>query len=282
MEVETVTERLTPERLGNYICAILAFNRASTVRCRIIQLSYMAEILMPEKKWAWIRQHPAVPTEAEASAVRKDKQWCDPSELIAKSLSQCDAAAELPDAILSAVRYRDGVMIPLAYCCVVRRKNLSEMRIGSSVIITPEYIRIVFDESDVKNDRVIDVVVPDFLCPYLREYVQTYRPVLLQGGADTGELWINKHGKPLSYDALYGLFTTRSEKLVQQHLHPHSTRYSLATSLLDNDPRDIDLAADSLGHRGTGTVARFYNQAGSARANAAWQQLWKKKSGGGK
>ena len=282
LDTEAVTDRLTPERLGGYIEAVLRFSRASTVRCRVIQLSYMAKDLMPDRSWSWVRKHPALPTEAEASAVRKQKAWCDPSEFVAKSLTQCDTAMQLPDPLLAAVRYRDGVLIAFAFCCTIRRKNLSELKIGESLIIAPDYVRVVFDETVVKNHRIVDMLLPDFLCPYVREYVQKHRPILLQGSADTGELWINLRGKPLSYTALYGVFTTRSQSLVQQRLHPHSTRYSLATCTLDNDPRDIGLAADSLGHRGTGTVARYYNQAGPARANAAWQKLFKEKTGGGK
>jgi site-specific recombinase XerD len=273
---ESPAERLTPQRLGGYICAILRLNRASTVRTRIIQLSYMAKMLAPDREWAWVRQHAALPTEAEAAASRKQPRHIDPTQLIAESLSQCDAAAELPDPLLAAVRYRDGVLIALAYWCTIRRKNLAELTIGQSLIIMPEYIRIVFDTT-VKNHRIFDVIVPNFLGRYLREYVLTYRPILLQGSADAGALWINLQGNPLSYAALYGLFMTRSGKLINERLNPHSTRHSMASTVMLNDPRDIDLAADCLGHRNTGTVTRYYNQSGPAAASAAWQRLVKKK-----
>jgi integrase len=238
----------------------------------------MAKMLAPDRDWAWVRQHAALPTEAEAAATRKQPKHVNPTQLIAESLSQCDAASALPDPLLAAVRYRDGVLISLAFWCAIRRKNLADLTIGQSIIIMPDYIRIVFDTT-LKNHRVFDVLVPEFLCRYVREYILTYRPILLQGSADAGALWINLQGRPLSYAALYGLFMTRSGKLINERLNPHSARHSLASSVMLNDPRDIDLAADCLGHRNTGTVTRYYNQAGPGAASAAWQKLLKKKSG---
>ena len=275
---ETVRERLTPIRLGDYTVAIPKTNRASTIRSRMIQLSYVAAALVPGEDWSWIRRHPAVPTEAEANASRKEKAHCDPRGIIAKVLAQCERADDLADPLTAGVRYRDGVLLVFSFWSALRRKNLCSLKLGHSMFVTPDYIRIVFDEDAVKNSTIIDTRVPDFLCPYIRRYLDKHRPALLQGAFDTGAFWINENGKPLSYAALYGIFTSRSVSWIGQKLHPHSTRYSVASTLLKEDPLNLDIAADCLTHRGLATVERYYNQAGPSGASAVWQKLLERKT----
>jgi hypothetical protein len=270
---ETVADRLTPERLGDYICAIPATNRASSVKCRIVQLSYVAAVLVPGKDWAWVRRHPAMPTEREAVASQKEKAYCDPREIVPRALRLSDGAENLADPLLAAVRYRDGLLIAFGFWSTLRRKNLVELRIGESIVVQPEYIRIVLHPNATKNYSTVDMLVPDFLVPYVRRYLEKHRPILLQGACDDGALWINRDGEALSYHAIYDVFITRSQALIGRRLHPHSTRYSQASTIIGSDPRDTDLAAASLGHHGIGTVERYYNQAGSTPANAIWQRF---------
>jgi integrase len=146
------------------------------------------------------------------------------------------------------------------------------------MFVNTQYIRIVLEAHAVKNERTIDLLVPDFLCPYIRRYLEKHRPILLQGGCDDGAIWITRMGiryPTRQFSAIlpgiYGVFTTRSRALIGQRFHPHSTRYSLASTLIGQDPLDVDLAAAALGHRGIGTVERYYKQSGSMQANTIWQ-----------
>ena len=275
---EKIGDRLTVPRLGDYIDAITAGCRASTVRRRVMQLSYAVAAMVPDRDWTWVRRHPALPTEREAAASSKERAHCDPAALVAGARELCRAAEGLKDPLLAAVRYRDGVLLAFAFWSVLRRKNLAELVIGKTIIITPDYARVIFQPGMVKNDQVLEMQVPAWLLPDLRHYIDKHRPSLLRGGADGGELWINREGQPLSYNALYGLFQKHGLAMVQKKIHPHSTRYSMATAVLSDNPLDIDLAAACLGHRNENTTERFYNQAGPMAANQAWRRVFTRRA----
>lgn len=65
---------------------------------------------------------------------------------------------------------------------------------------------------------------------------------------------------------------------MQKKIHPHSTRYSMATAVLSDNALDIDLAAACLGHRNENTTERFYNQAGPLAANMAWKRVFARRA----
>lgn len=175
------------------------------------------------------------------------------------------------------MRYRDGLLIALGVVTGLRRKNLAEIEIGQHLRLEPEQVRLVFDT--IKNGEVFDTAVPAFLLPYLRRYLAHHRPLLLQGRPDCAALWINLDGRPLAYEALYGIFRRHGIRLLGQRISPHALRHALATTLLREDPNNVKLAASALAHRGVGTVNRFYDCTGGTTAGDRWQRAIRHRRG---
>jgi hypothetical protein len=90
-------------------------------------------------------------------------------------------------------------------------------------------------------------------------------------------LWINRFGKPLGYAAGYDIFQRMGKRILGWPINVHSVRYDMATTTLDNDSHDIEIASAGLAHRGTSSVARVYDKGGSKRANRTWQKILKRR-----
>jgi hypothetical protein len=200
----------------------------------------MAALLAPEKDWSWIRRRPELPSAREVRASRKPLNPPDPSVLFYSALRYCRAADDETGSIPSAIRFRNGLIMAFATWSVLRRKNLAEGQLGVHLHIHDGMARIVFDRG-VKNSQPIDILVPDLLLPVLKRYLSTQRPVLLRGRADCQHLWINRHGKPLHYQAFYLLF----ECLRDHHIESRRSRHR---------------ASAGLAHSSTGTVDKFYGR----------------------
>jgi integrase/recombinase XerD len=269
---ECPADRLTPERLGRFILSLRDRLSPSTVQLCVFQLVTAIDAMEPNRDWRWVRGHPGRPRNAEVQLGLKRVIPPDPAALLAGALDYCDAADGPHDRIDRAIQFRDGLVVALGTYFAPRRRNIFELRIGEHLIVGDSGIRLVLD-STVKNGEIIDSVMPKTLETYMRRYLTHQRMVILQSYPDTPAVWISRYGNQLSYGSLYLLFQRIGERVTGHRINVHSVRYAMATTTLDNDAHDIDLASAGLAHLGTSSVARVYDKGGPERANRAWHAI---------
>ena len=131
---------------------------------------------------------------------------------------------------------------------------------------------------DQLRRATIDTVVPEFLHPYLHEYLVRFRPMLLWGHSDTDFLWINRDGEPLDYTAFRLVFERTGSRILGKPISVHSVRYAYATAVLNADPRDTEVVSAGLAHRTSSTVNQFYDKSGTDGVNRAWMRLLRAKA----
>lgn len=274
---EGPADRLTEDRVAHYIVSLRARLRASSVWAAIHDLSYTASLLAPSGDWAWIRRHRALPTLAEVRASRKPVTPPDPHQLLQAALRSCDEIVEREPSIARAIEYRNGVMVAFAVWSTLRRKNLAEIELGEHLRIGHGVMRLVFDDT-VKNGVPIDLVVPAFLCRHLQVYLDRYRPILMAGNAGRA-LWINRHGQPLDYTAFRTTFELTGMRLIGKAINVHSVRHAYATSILDDDPRQVRVVSAGLAHRSAAMVNTYYDKSGSVGASRGWLRIIARRRG---
>ena len=114
------------------------------------------------------------------------------------------------------------------------------------------------------------------LVPALERYLAVHRPVLaaLRGRwhqpAGTA-LWLSAHGSPITEMALYDRVRQLTAAAFGRSVNPHLFRDAAATSLAIQDPAQVRIAAQILGHASFATTERHYNLARSLDAGQAWQ-----------
>jgi hypothetical protein len=233
--------------------------------------------MVPDSDWRWVCAHPGRPRNREVQLGRKAIFCPDPVALLAGALDYCDAAEASDGSVVArAIAFRDGLMVAFDTYLAVRRKNLAEIRIGEHLLVEDRGIRLVLD-STVKNGEVIDSWLPKTLEWYMRRYLEHHRRNLLQGYPDIPGLWITSIGQQLHDNSYFPIFQRVGERVIGRGINVHSVRYAMATTTLDDDPRDIELASAGLAHVGTSSVTLTYDKGAPARANRAYQAIQKRR-----
>jgi integrase/recombinase XerD len=266
-------DRLTPARLTAWLAASTERWTANTARQIVAELTLAIAAMVPDRDWSWVRRHPARPREAEARASRKLVAPIDLALLVERALDLCIAADAAPPSHSASRDHRDGLLLALTAYVGLRRYNIAALRLGESLQVIGGGYRLVVSRSDVKNGEPVDVPVPTALVPHLRRYLEVHRPRLLKGRPDPGPLWISGGGRPIGYGWLYNLFRTRGMALIGQAINPHVIRHAIASGLLQDDPRDVEVAGAVLAHRGSRSVNEVYDRTGRAAAQAEWRRI---------
>lgn len=148
-----------------------------------------------------------------------------------------------------AVRLRDGVVICLLALMPMRRRALSELRLGTSLCVEDSQITVCLDGSMTKNGQPWEAIMPETLIKVLTIYLQTGRPALLaRGSADTDAVWVGRNGMPLGINQFTRAIRKRTEDLLGIDVSPHLFRDAAATTLARTDPASARLIKPILGH----------------------------------
>jgi hypothetical protein len=269
-------DRLTPERLGRYILSLRGRLSPLSVHNSLYNLFGAINAMKPDCDWRFVCAHPGRPRSAEVQLGRKVIVAPDPVALLAGALTYCDATDGPHNGIDRAIEFRDGLIVAFGTYFALRRANMAEMRIGEHLIVDDGGIRLVLD-STVKNGEIIDSMLPPTLEPYMRRYLTHHRRIILEQYPDIPALWINSLGHQLTDNSFYRIFQRIGERVTGKRINVHSVRYAMATTTLDNEPRDIEFASAGLAHIGTSSVARVYDKGGPARANRTYQAILKRR-----
>jgi integrase len=271
----TGASRPTPERLAGYIESMRATLRASVIHRLLVDLSLVMGAIEPERDWKWIRRLPGMPTSSDVRASKRPIIPPDPFAILHSAYAACDAANSQPTPLKAAIQFRDGVLIALLTGHTPRLKNLSEMKVGTHLLIYETHLRLLFDGT-VKNSEIIDVPLSTMMEGYMRRYITEHRPVLLRGAEDHQFLWVNIDGDPLLYSTIYQLIRKVTGSWGGR-TGPQKMRHAAATTLMKIDPRQIEVASAVLAHRGTSTVNQVYDRSGGSAAQMLWLKMLKDK-----
>jgi hypothetical protein len=277
VDLEGPADRLTPDRTGRFIRSMKGHLSPLSVVHAIYSLFHAITAMVPDRDWRFVCNHPERPRNREVQFGRKAIFCPDPVALLAGALDYCDAAETSDGSVVArATAFRDGLIVAFDTYLMARRKNLAEIRIGEHLIVENRGIRLVLD-STVKNGEIIDSWLPKMLEWYMRRYLDYHRRNLLQGYPDIPGLWITSIGHQLNHQSYFRIFQRVGERVIGRGINVHSVRYAMATTTLDDDPHDIELASAGLAHVGTSSVALTYDKGGPARANRAYQAILKRR-----
>lgn len=154
------------------------------------------------------------------------------------------ALLEAPDS-RSALGFRDRTLLELIYASGLRVSELVNLQLSSLQLEA----RLVKLHGKGNKERIVPMGT--IASGLIKEYLEKIRPLLAgknNDGRDYTELFLNKHGRPLSDRGVRYIF----RKYIQQVSHkegisPHSLRHSFATHLLEGGA-DLRVVQEMLGH----------------------------------
>ncbi len=282
-EVEQpAAQHVTEERIHDYVGHLLTSCSTHTAANYLALLVMMGKALAPKTDWRWL-QELQKQLQLGAVPVRDKRRRIVPAgELLRLGLElMATAQAKTVEVGLSrhaAQDFRDGLMIALLASRPLRQKNFVAIAIGQHLLPRGGSYCIRFSADEIKTNRALDFTFPDRLLPMLTQYLKTYRPFLLALRSTRGRsrsaalpsagnaLWVTQYGTPFSACAQTKALKKHTVERFGKFVNPHLFRDCVASSIANEDPEHVRIAALILGHRCLDTTAKHYIQAQSGVA----------------
>jgi integrase/recombinase XerD len=154
------------------------------------------------------------------------------------------------DPRLSAMDYRDGLMIAFLALCPVRLENLAQMLIGQHLSFQGDLVRVVFAGHETKGGRPLEFDWPQELRPALEFYLSRVHPMLYDEPQAGAPLWPNlqRRKRQMGECGIYMRITKVTMKHLGRRINPHMFRDAAATFISEMTPDRALLAAGVLQH----------------------------------
>lgn len=282
-------DRMTPERMVAYIRFLADRCASVTVSSYLGQLHMFARDVWPERDWRWLcamqaeRHRMAEPVRIKAARIVPQQDLlrlgCD---LMVQAEELETVEGDRVALERQAALFRDGLVIALLALRPLRQKNFLAIVIGRHLVDGPGGWTLVVPSSESKTHIELRMAVPHILVPALQAYLKHHRPRLLEMRAPRDpvrpwrspgqHLWIASTGMPMTPGALHKALRRHTVARFGHEVNCHLFRDCLATSLADDNPEAVRLAADLLGHRSFRTTAKHYiaaNQKSALRRHQA-------------
>jgi integrase/recombinase XerD len=278
-KIGRLTEKGLAERCDRstvllYIEQLRATVASTTLASSIVGLAYVLKSMAPAEDWKWLVHIANVLSTNQVPTQRKAIRVLPSDYIYAKALQELKRIDGLENkSKWDVTNYRNVLAIALTAAQPLRRRNLSTLRLGVTLLRRHDDGWVInIPGGETKNGRPIFAELPKTLTPFLDTYVRDVRPLLLRGS--TGDaLWINWYGGEMSAHAFYLRFVEATERLFGRPLSPHLLRDCAATSLAEMSSDHARIAQDLLGHAEFATTEENYIHSlqleASKRINAA-------------
>jgi len=205
-----------------------------------------------------------------AGAIRRDPtehlESPRPPRRLPRTLSIEDAAALVESPDLSAPEgLRDRAMLELLYASGLRASECLALRL-EDLNISAGYVM-----ATGKGNRQRLVPVGAQALKWVERYALTSRPAFVRRW-DSGALFVNRYGRPLSRQALWMVIKRAGRRAgVRSTVSPHTLRHSFASHLLERGA-DLRSVQAMLGHADIATT-QIYTHLPSSAVRAMYRKF---------
>ncbi|MDI1281524.1 tyrosine-type recombinase/integrase [Brevundimonas sp.] len=258
---ETPAQRATVARVREYLNELTQAGLADYTRAgRMQALGDALRTMCPETPTAFIGKL-AGHLYAEARPLRDLNGRLRPAREILDlgyHLMQSANTDHLPG-VRRPIAFRDGLLIALWACRMLRVANLSQIAIDGQLLRTGDRHRVEFSAAEMKQRRPWGCSWPERLEDALAEYISEHRPRLAaRGQAGSKVLWLSQFGTPMPPESVAQVIKLRTKAAFGQSISSHLMRHIGATGLAEAySNSSIDIAA-MLGHATTDTAEKHY------------------------
>jgi integrase len=276
--------RVSRAAIKAYVIALRQRHASGTAWSYMAFLAMTLRAMAPKVDWDWLRpvtsglHHRMTPVRNKQARI---VPIGDLIKLGVKLMTAAEASGEhsSPD---TARQFRDGLLIALLAARPFRRANFCSIEIDRHLIRTGEGYVLAFAAGETKNRRAIEQHVPQALVPALERYLTFWRPALIGMSGlwvpsyapipPGRRLWVSHFGTALGLGALNSLLRARTAAEFGHEVNAHLFRDCAVTSLVDEDPDNVLIAAQLLGHSSLRTAERHYIQAKGIEASRKHQR----------
>jgi site-specific recombinase XerD len=263
--------QITPDNVESYLAVLRAGVSSVTQYGSIYKLRRLGQLIAPKVDFSWL-----IEIENDLALVMQPRSKQD-RLVLAEVLTEagmtlmCEADASTRPMLSRARQFRDGLMIALLATMPIRLKNFAALEIGRSFALVRGRWWIVLTSQETKEKRADERVVPNFLLPWVEQYLRQHRPILDRSGGEPTFLWLSsRDGSPLTYNAVERILSKRTLATVGVDVSPHLFRTSGASTAAVYGGHIPHLASALLHHTDPRVAERHYNRATSMNAAQAY------------
>jgi integrase/recombinase XerD len=269
-------ERVTKARVRAYVEHMRTTLEPYSVSCLLRGLGSVAWAFAETNDYYWVTRF-AGRLAYRAVPARNLRQMVKPTyDLVALGEKLMASASGHGSRVKGAIAFRNGLMIALLAYRPIRRTNLTSIEIGRHLTKAEASYTLHFEEHETKQHNALDIPIPESLTDAVATYLLNHRPVLLSclphAGTAGNSLWVASDGGALSQWGIYNVVTNETRHEFGHSLSPHIFRHSAATTVALDDPGQIAILTDVLGHSTLVTSSKHYNQARCIDASRRYQR----------
>jgi len=259
-------DRITPDRIRNFIDHLSSEVRMTTVAHVISNLCYAARLIEPAGDWRWLA---AIKARLAALARPEDRfdRLIPPWQILDLGIELMEQALKAPSDRYKRreILYRDGLLLALLSLWPIRRRSITALTVSRHLQFDPDGVHILLYPEDTKAKRAESFRVPEPLLANLMHYLKVIRPRLIGRNTHDG-LWASYRGLPLSADGLYDTVRARLWVKFGKSMSLHDIRRSAATFLATDAPDLVGLTPGVLQQASLEMGEQHYNLARSVKA----------------
>jgi integrase len=200
-----------------------------------------------------------------------DPQFRDLFLILPITLMQ--SARKTHHAGFAASSARTAVAIELLQTCSMRRANLASLKLGKNIKKTglgkDAFWVIEFEAEDVKNARPLRFTLPKESAELLEDYLENWRPYYCAAPNDW--LFPSPGGRPPQARSLAHDISRKSKQALGVAVTPHQFRHLSASIYVANNPNNLAVASEDLGHASLDTTRSFYLRSQQKAASRVYQ-----------
>lgn len=278
LETEAPPDRITSERMDDYARFLIARCAPKTVASYLGQLHMYVRDVWPTRDWRWLCEMQAQQHRMADPIRNKAARLVPQRDLLqlgldlmerAKAISQWDGQPAGPHH--PALVFRDGLMIATLAMRPLRLSNFLGLQLHRHLTQSPQGWTITLVAGETKTHAALSWPFPQLLVPALELYLEVYRPLLLNMRGPSNHrhplrpagahLWVSRCGTAVTPAAIEKMLERHTPPRFGHYVNAHMFRDCLASSMADDDPENVRIAADLLGHRSFQTTQAHYIQA---------------------
>src|SRR2546430_3589219 len=222
-----ISQRTTELRVRQYAGVLLSRTKPTNAASAIGHLHLALRALAPDASWHWIRP---IQRRLASRATPRDKRGKIVHSAVLIQLGESLVeGSQRQGVVQDPLAFRDGVIIILLVSRPLRRLNLAALELGRHVAVLQDRVTIIFDGSEAKNGRPIELQLPDSMVALFRRYVYEVRP-LIRGSSRHVGVWASPKGRALTADGIYQMIVRRTRLGLGIAINPHLFRDIAATT----------------------------------------------------
>ena len=237
--------------IAEYVPLLRKTNQETSVATSLHHLRLALRLIYPDIDWSWLltitkRIAATAPRKARKhGSMTSERLYLLGIELMDRAVA--DARRQCKISKVTAMVYRDGLLIALLALFIPRRRTVTAMRVGKQLVRAGELWALDIPPEDTKNGQALDFPISADMSRRIDTYLQEFR-IRLPGAVSHNGLWVFNKRRPMSDSAIYDAVHRRTKKAFGFGVNLHWFRHAAGCFWSIQDPVNVRGVKDLMGH----------------------------------